>query len=177
MSALPQASAQVLVESTVELENPAVKIDEIRAVVTDLTCQVIQDKVIFQGVLHKQIFYVREDGVVVHQAEDVRFSGFVDVPGAMAGEACRIDSVIEFVDFVLVDPTTLEQRVVIRVAVQTLAEPGGIIVVPGTQPITFFGTQGVTSVVTEGGMFSVMGALRAQSKSFRKSAVFSTRRF
>lgn len=173
---MPEASAQILVESTVELENPAVKIDEIRAVVQDLTCQVIMDKVIFQGVLHKQIFYVREDGVVVHQAEDVRFSGFVDVPGAIPGEACRINAVIEFIDFILTDPTTLEQRVVIRVTVQTLAGPDGIIVVPQAQPRTFFGTQGVTTVTNGTGMFSVMGALRAQGKSSRNSAVFSTRR-
>jgi hypothetical protein len=159
---LPEASVQVLVESTVELEQPAVKIDEIRAMVRDLTCTVIADKVIFQGVLHKQIFFVREDGLVAHQAEDVRFAGFVDVPGAVAGSACRIDAVIEFVDFDLIDPITLIQRVVVRIFVETLNGQSGIIVPVQPQSVTFFGNGNnggnVQTSMTPSGVFTTMSS-------------------
>lgn len=155
---LPEASVQVLVESTVELEQPAVKIDEIRAMVRDLTCTVIADKVVFQGILHKQIFYVREDGLVAHQAEDVRFAGFVDVPGAVAGSACRIDAVIEFVDFELVDPITLIQRVVVRIFVETLNGQPGIVVPVQPQSVTFFGNGNVQTSATPNGIFTTMGS-------------------
>ena len=160
---LPEASVQVLVESTVELEQPAVKIDEIRAMVRDLTCTVIADKVVFQGILHKQIFYVREDGLVAHQAEDVRFAGFVDVPGAVAGSACRIDATIEFVDFELVDPITLIQRVVVRVFVETFNGQPGIVVPVQPQSVTFFGNGGggggnVQTSATPNGIFTTMGS-------------------
>ncbi len=169
---LPEASVQVLVESTVELGQPAVKIDEIRAMVRDLTCTVIADKVVFQGILHKQIFFVREDGLVAHQAEDVRFAGFVDVPGAVAGSACRIDAVIEFVDFDLVDPTNLIQRVVVRIFVETLNGQTGIVVPVQPQSVTFFGGGNVQTSATPNGVFTTMGSHAFQVLSGPKEMGF-----
>lgn len=73
---------QTLVENTLDLDLPAQKIQEITARVTDLTAEVIPNKVIVQGTLHKQIFFVGPDDVVHHQGEDVAFSTFIDLPGA-----------------------------------------------------------------------------------------------
>ena len=51
-----EETVQVLVEDTIDLFTPAQKIDQIVARVENLRCHIIPDKVIFQAVLHKQIF-------------------------------------------------------------------------------------------------------------------------
>ncbi|HCF92051.1 MAG TPA: hypothetical protein DER58_06235, partial [Firmicutes bacterium] len=88
-------TTQTLTESTVLLTVPAVKVAEIQARVQDVTSEVILNKVIIQGVIHKQIFFVDTSGLERHQAEDVPFSTFVDVPGAVAGMNVQIHSEIE----------------------------------------------------------------------------------
>ena len=96
---IAEAQVQVLVEDTIDLFTPAQKIDEIRAIVQNLRCHVIPGKVIFQGILHKQIFFVNEDNVVVHQGVDIPFSGFVDIPEAEPGQFCQVSATVEFIDF------------------------------------------------------------------------------
>ena len=118
MALVGTATDQVLVDSILDLFQPAVKIDEIRATIQDATCTVIPNKVIFQGVLHKQIFFVRQpDNVVVHQAEDIPFSGFVDLIGATPNDTCELGFQIAFVDFHLLNSMQLRQKVLIDVAV------------------------------------------------------------
>ena len=112
-----EVTAQTLVEATVTLRIPAVKIDEIKASITDLTCTLIPGKVIFQGALHEQIFFVDEGGLVRHQAEDLRFSGFIPLTTPGEGVECRGQAVIEFIGFKLLSPSTLQQ--VIRPHIQT----------------------------------------------------------
>jgi hypothetical protein len=105
---------QVLVERNVVLAIPAIKVRNIHAEVRDITTDVIADKVVIQGVLHKQIFFVGEDNIVHHQAEDVHFSTFVDVPGADPGMNVELHPIIETVIFNLLTPTILHQKVVIE---------------------------------------------------------------
>lgn len=109
---------QTLVENIVELNFPAVKIDEIQAELRDITVEVIPDKVIIQGVVHKQIFFVDMDNLSRHQGEDVSFSLFIDVPGAAPGDEAQIHPRIEGVFFDLLSPTRLRQKVVIEVFVK-----------------------------------------------------------
>ncbi|NLW59283.1 MAG: DUF3794 domain-containing protein [Firmicutes bacterium] len=118
---IAEAQVQVLVEDTIDLFTPAQKIDEIRAFVQDLRCHVIPGKVVFQGILHKQIFFVNEDNVVVHQGVDIPFSGFVDLPAAEPGQFCQVAATVEFIDFQLFSPTVLRETTVIRVDVQLLS--------------------------------------------------------
>ena len=105
---------QVLIERNVILAIPAIKIRNIIAEVREITTDVIADKVVVQGVLHKQIFFVGEDNIVHHQAEDVHFSTFVDVPGADPGMNVEIQPIIDTVIFNLLTPTILHQKVVIE---------------------------------------------------------------
>ncbi|MCK8824985.1 DUF3794 domain-containing protein [Fuchsiella alkaliacetigena] len=100
----------------VELDVPAQKIRNITAEVRDITYEVIDDKVIVQGIVHKQIFYVGVDDVVYHRAEDMNFSTFIDVPGAEEGMEAQIQAVVEHVDFELSpDGTELTQKVVLEI--------------------------------------------------------------
>ena len=81
---------QLLVENTSTLSQPAIKIREIVAKIERLMAEVIEDKVIIQGVVHKQIFFINEDNLEIHQSEDVPFSTFVDIPGAVPGMDVRL---------------------------------------------------------------------------------------
>lgn len=109
---------QLLVENTITLSQPAIKIREIVAKVERLMAEVIEDKVIIQGVVHKQIFFINEDNLEIHQSENVPFSTFVDIPGAVPGMDVRIKPVIETVLFELLDSSTLRQKVVVELFIK-----------------------------------------------------------
>lgn len=109
---------QTLVENIVDLNFPAVKVDEIHGELRDITADVIQDKVIIQGVVHKQIFLVDTDNLSRHQGEDVNFSLFIDVPGASPGDEVQVHPRIEGIFFDLLSPTRLRQKVVVEVFVK-----------------------------------------------------------
>ena len=92
---------QILNETTLDLDQPAIKVKEINASFEDINAVVITDKVIVQGVIHKQIFYVGEDNVEYHQAENVPFSTFIDVMGARPGMDVDVIPTIAFIKPVL----------------------------------------------------------------------------
>lgn len=94
-------SRQVLVENECTLDPPAQKIQEIQARVEDLTTEIILNKVLVTGTLHKQIFYVGPDDVVHHQGEDVKFTTFVDLPGAKPGDSATVIPRVEHVSWQL----------------------------------------------------------------------------
>lgn len=135
MAVLAETTAQVLVDDTVTLPLAAEKIDEIVARVQDLNCFVIENKVIFQGILHKQIFFVDRKGFVRHVAVDIPFSGFVDVPGVPTGATCRLTATIEFIDFRLLSPTELRETVVIVVGVTVTDQVRKMTVCSNTLPL------------------------------------------
>ena len=70
---------QVVVESNTKIN--AVKIDRIIADIRDVTDHVFKNKVVKQGVIHKQVFYVDPDGVVRELQERIPFMMTVDIPG------------------------------------------------------------------------------------------------
>jgi hypothetical protein len=125
---------QILIERNVTLTIPAIKVRNINATIRDITTDVIADKVVIQGVLHKQIFFVGEDNIVHHQAEDIPFSTFVDIPGAESGMNVQIDPVIETIIFSLLTPTVVHQKVVVEFFVK-VTETRQINVVIGTGPL------------------------------------------
>ncbi|HEY8464195.1 MAG TPA: DUF3794 domain-containing protein [Bacillota bacterium] len=117
MKVLAETTAQVLVDDTITLPLPAEKIDEIVASIRDLECFVIENKVIFRGILHKQIFFVDEKGFVRHVGVDVPFSGFVDVAGVPAGSSCQVTGEVVFINFSLISKKELRETVVIDIEV------------------------------------------------------------
>ena len=81
-----EATKQLLIESNITLSQPALKIRNITAEIRDLTTELIPDKVIIQGLLHKQIFFVGEDNIVHHQTEEAPFSTFCGCFRRRAGD-------------------------------------------------------------------------------------------
>lgn len=107
-------TAQTLIEADVALEYPAIKVDEITGDIRNLEVEVIKDKVIIQGILHKQIFFVDTNNLERHQMEELPFSLFVDVPGAVPGMDVQIQSRIEAIFFNLISETILRQKAVLE---------------------------------------------------------------
>jgi ribosome biogenesis SPOUT family RNA methylase Rps3 len=105
---------QELLENQITLTVPAIKVTEIRAAISEITTDVIEGKVIIQGVVHKQIFFVGEDNIERHQGEDVEFSTFVEIPGAVSGMDVQVVPTVEFIDFQLLSPTLLLEKVVVE---------------------------------------------------------------
>jgi hypothetical protein len=110
---IKENTKQVLVERNVTLTTEAIKVRNINAEIRNITTDVIADKVVIQGIVHKQIFFVDSGNIVRHQGEDIQFSTFVDAPGAEPGMNVQVEPKIETVIFNLLTPTLLHQKVVI----------------------------------------------------------------
>ncbi|AZO93209.1 DUF3794 domain-containing protein [Halocella sp. SP3-1] len=112
-------SVQTMVMNEVTLAVDAIKIVDINAEVVDLETEIIEDKVIIQGVVHKQLFYIGVDDVEHHQAEDIPFSEFVDIPGAEPGMNVQVHPNVEHIKQELsVDGTTVTQEIVLELFVK-----------------------------------------------------------
>src|SRR5690606_5737615 len=72
-----EGTKQLLLETNVTLNRPAIKIRNITAEIRNLTTELIQDKVIIQGGLRKQMFFVGEDNIGQYQSGDVQCCNFV----------------------------------------------------------------------------------------------------
>lgn len=104
------------------LDMPAIKVRDINATVRDIQTDVIDDKVIIQGTIQKQIFYVGTDDIIHHQSEDIEFSTFIDVPGAEPGMDVLVEPTIEHVVAKLIaDGAILHQKVVLQFFVKVLS--------------------------------------------------------
>ena len=99
---------QVNLKDDIFIDRPVKKILE---TVTDVKInrkdsKILDDKVIVEGVLCKQIFYVDEcDDAVFEKSIKEKFTTFVDVPGAREGkgQTLDVDVKVEFVDHHLPD--------------------------------------------------------------------------
>lgn len=127
-------TAQTLLENDVALEHSAIKVDEITGDIRNLEVEVIKDKVIIQGILHKQIFFVDTNNLERHQMEEIPFSLFVDVPGAVPGMDVQVQSRIEAIFFKLINETTLRQKAVLEFFVK-VTETIRLQVAVGTGPL------------------------------------------
>jgi hypothetical protein len=105
---------QTLVEADLTLATPAIKIDEIVGSIRDLSIETIPDKVIVQGIFHKQIFFVDTANIGRHQAEDTPFSFFVDIPGSVPGMNVVVQPRIEGIFFNLLSDTLLQEKAVLE---------------------------------------------------------------
>ena len=95
-----KGTTQVNVTRNVTLPSVVRKIVDVHAEIVDLDYEIIPDKVIIKGTLHKQIYYVEEGDYVVKEYTIMReeFTDFLHVPGATPQMDAILDANILFVD-------------------------------------------------------------------------------
>ncbi len=74
-----EAVGQLVLENSTCIN--AVKIDRINAKLLETTDHLFKNKVVKQGTIRKEIFFVDPEGVVRFKAEDIPFMLTVDIPG------------------------------------------------------------------------------------------------
>ncbi len=103
-SVIGEGASQATVLADVRFPREARKIKKIDTEVRNIKVRVIENKVVVEAVLHKQIFFVaREDDVVYEVSVDEPFTHFVDIPGAFPGANVQVYPRVEFVN-VVIDP-------------------------------------------------------------------------
>lgn len=106
-----------LAESAVRLAVPADRVTRIAAIAGPTSVQVVEDKVVVDGIIQKQLYYVGRDGMEYHQAEDVPFSAFIEVPGARNGMQAQVEVNVEGVESDLgARDNRLHQKMLLRLA-------------------------------------------------------------
>lgn len=88
--------AQVVVESEVPIN--AIKIDKIHASLGPFEDHVFENKVVKQGIIHKQVFYVDPDNFVRHISEDIPYMLTVDIPGVKPSDYVEVQNHLVDID-------------------------------------------------------------------------------
>ncbi|HZK25225.1 MAG TPA: SPOCS domain-containing protein [Oscillospiraceae bacterium] len=117
-SVIGENASQVSVQAEIDFDRPARKIKNIDTQVRNITTRVIENKVIVEGILHKQIYFVGAEDDVVHELSvDEKFTHFVDVPGAFPSANVQVHPRVEFVDVDINadDPTRGKQTAIIDI--------------------------------------------------------------
>jgi len=90
---------QVNIVADIESPELARKVARVDAEIRNLTAEVIPDKVIVKGTLHKQIFYVAAANDQLREfSVDEPFTEFVHVEGAQPGDTVDVTGRVEFVN-------------------------------------------------------------------------------
>lgn len=114
--------AQVDVVREIELPAVARKVYDVDAEIVELDYEIIPNKIIIKGALHKQIYYVEDGDFVVKEYTIMReeFTDFVHIPGAKPDMEAMLDANIVYINMSAADgefPTdTLNQSAVLSVS-------------------------------------------------------------
>lgn len=132
-------SSQTLIQREIFFPRRVRRVREpVDAQVRNLQHEIIPNKVIVRGILHKQVFAVNaETGVVFAVDVDENFVHFVDVPGAMPGMRAHVHARVEFVK-IDIHPSgeTARQVTIIEIRVKvTRAVKKPLIVKPAFEPV------------------------------------------
>ncbi|MDW7651999.1 MAG: LysM peptidoglycan-binding domain-containing protein [Bacillota bacterium] len=131
-------SSQTLIQREIFFGRMARRVREpVDAEVRNLTHEVIPNKVIVRGILHKQLYVIdAETGVVFAHDVDESFVHFVDVPGASPGMRVHARARVEFVKVdIHPDGETARQVTIVEVIVKvTRVVKKHIAVYPVTSP-------------------------------------------
>ncbi|HHV71909.1 MAG TPA: SafA/ExsA family spore coat assembly protein [Clostridia bacterium] len=95
-------SRQIQLNNSFLLPYPALEISNVIASLKDIKAEVVENKVLVEGKIHKQIYYVDEENLVRYAVEEFGFDSFVDVPGAAPGMEAKVEIRIEHLDSDLV---------------------------------------------------------------------------
>lgn len=123
LKVIGEAVAQVVVEGNISIN--AVKIDRIIAEVRDVSNHVFNNKVVEQGTVHKQVFFVDREGIVREVEENIPYMVSVDIPGIERTPFTDVQSHLLDIDtdFVLTpeschEPGNLMQKIVAHILVK-----------------------------------------------------------
>jgi len=119
-------------------QGPVKKIKEIQAEVESVTGIALEDKVLVQGILREQVFFVDASDIVRHQEFRFPFSQLVEIPGTRPGMTVQVQAVLEDEIFHFSkDGTALIQKVILLLTV-TVTDLGemAVAVEGGTTTIT-----------------------------------------
>ncbi len=118
-SVIGEDEVQAEVDEDLTFPRNVKKVKDVTTRIKDVTTKIIPDKVIVEGILHKQIFYVEKDtGRVFEMSVDEDFDAFVEIPGAEEGMNAQVHTRVENVDINLKTDTTAKQRTIIEVFVK-----------------------------------------------------------
>jgi len=113
--------AQIVESATVGLASPAIKVFRVDVELEDLEHSIFCNKVVTQGDIHLQIFYVDETDTVRHEAADLPFETVLELPG-LSPDDMEIDIqhrlLSSEVITELLSPTSLSVRVVVDLFVK-----------------------------------------------------------
>lgn len=100
-----EAMKQVNVVREITLPVRAKKIESVDTRIRDIEHTVIENKIIVEAVLHKQIYYVEciTGDVQEYTVPDERITEFIHIDGAMPGMTARVNVQIEYCDVEAVD--------------------------------------------------------------------------
>lgn len=92
--------AQADVVRNIELPSVARKIADIDAEIVELDYEILPNKIIIKGALHKQIYYIEEGDYVVKEFTVMReeFTDFIHVKGAKPGMEALLDASIAYIN-------------------------------------------------------------------------------
>jgi hypothetical protein len=123
LKVIGEAVAQVVVEGSIAIN--AVKIDRIIAELRDVIDHVFKNKIVKQGTIHKQIFFVDREGIVREVEENIPFMVSVDIPGVERTPFTDVQNHLLDIDtdFILTpgcghEPGHLMQKVVAHILVK-----------------------------------------------------------
>jgi hypothetical protein len=90
---------QTEVINTIDFPAPVKKIKNVTAKVNDIETNIVPNKIVIEGVLHKQIYYVEcPTGQLKELSVDEGFTVWADVPGAVEDQDVDVSVDIEYVD-------------------------------------------------------------------------------
>ncbi|MDX9872701.1 MAG: DUF3794 domain-containing protein [Clostridia bacterium] len=94
-----EACRQVNIKADIILPDEARKVAKVDAEIEDLESEVIRNKIIIKGVLHKQIYYVSaKDDQLREFTVNEPFTEFVHLDGAQEGDSVDLEERIEYVN-------------------------------------------------------------------------------
>lgn len=127
-SVVGENAAQTQLKNSWVLPKMAVEIFDLKAEFKQIETEVIKDKVLIEGIIEKQIYYVGADLIVHHHKEEVKFDYFVEVRGAVSGMKAIISPKIENIDFDLKIPegydvgNRIEQTITLQILAKVTQE-------------------------------------------------------
>ena len=116
--AIGEGVSQALVEGEATIPEDKAAVARILDVGGDAlisSCEVIQDKVMIEGVIHYDILYVPDNGggAVETTEADIAFTHYLDVPGAKPKMGSRMKLAVEHMDYELISGRKLSLKSVL----------------------------------------------------------------